>query len=223
MSSRLKWLHMICWLLLRGGWAIASSFLASQPIFHDIRGEPIRARDAFLPRQRAYFAALAESMCAESARLAQRTVLTDEQRTAVRIAVALLISSHADFVNTCVHSSIDKPHPSTSAGPLRLGGLFTEVGGFWLERFWQNRLSHLLDLLCVNSSAARPVLAIKANADAIPLGDAAVSAVIWDPPYYDNIDYDTVSRALPVRSGRGGPGHHRRAGVPASVASGRAD
>ena len=164
-----------------------------QPIFHDIQGEPIRARDAFLPRQRAYFAALAESMSAESALLAKRTVLTDAQRTAIRIAVALLISSQADFVNTCIHSSIDKPHPSTSAGPLQLGGLFTEVGGSWLERFWQNRLSHLLGLLRVNSSAARPVRAINANADAIPLGDASVSAVIWDPPYFDNIDYDTVA------------------------------
>jgi hypothetical protein len=165
----------------------------SQPIFHDIRGEPIRARHAFLPRQRAYFAALAESMSAESALLAKRTVLTDVQRTAVRIAVALLISSQADFVNTCIHSFIDKPHPSTPAGPLRLGGLFTEVGGFWLERFWRNRLTHLLDLLRMNSSAARPVQMIRANADAIPLGDAAVSAVIWDPPYYDKIDYDTVA------------------------------
>jgi hypothetical protein len=164
-----------------------------QPIFHDVRGQAIRARDAFLPRQRAYFGALAESMSAESALLAGRTALTETQRTAVRVAVALLISGQADFVNTCVHSFIDKPHPSTPAGPLRLGGLFTEVGGFWLERFWQNRLSHLLDLLRVNSSAARPVRAIKANADSIPLGDATVSAVIWDPPYYDNIDYDTVA------------------------------
>jgi hypothetical protein len=164
----------------------------SQPMFHDIRGDPIRARDAFLPRQRAYFAALAESMSAASALLTKRTALTDDQRMAVRVAVALLVSGQADFVNTFIHSSIDKPHPSTSAGPLRLGGLFTEVGGYWLERFWQNRLSHLLDLLQENSSAARPLRAIKANADAIPLGDAAVSAVIWDPPYYDNIDYDTV-------------------------------
>ncbi len=36
-------------------------------------------------------------------------------------------------------------------------------------------------------------MAIRANADAIPLRDAAVSTVIWDPPYYDNIDYETVS------------------------------
>jgi hypothetical protein len=165
----------------------------SQPIFHDIRGEPIRARDAFLPRQRAYFAALAESMSAESTRLARRTVLTDEQRTSVRIAVALLISSQADFVNTCMHSSIDKPHPSTLAGPLRLGGLFIEVGGFWLDRFWRNRLRRLLDLLRENASAARPVRTIRANANAIPLDDATVSAVIWDPPYNDDIDYDTVS------------------------------
>jgi hypothetical protein len=165
----------------------------NQPIFQDIRGEPIRARDAFLPRQRAYFAALAESMSAESALLARRTMLTDAQRAAVRIAVALLVSGQADYVNTCIHSSIDKPHPSTSAGPLRLGGLFIEVGGFWLDRYWGNRLSHLLGLLRVNSSAVRPVRAIKANAGAIPLGDAAVSAVIWDPPYYDNIDYDTVA------------------------------
>lgn len=165
----------------------------NQPIFHDVRGEPIRARDAFLPRQRAYFAGLAESMGAESALLARRTLLTDEQRTAVRVAVALLISGQADFVNTCIHSSIDKPHPSTPAGPLRLGGLFTEVGGFWLERFWQHRLNRLLDLLRLNSLTPRSVRAIQANADAIPLGDAAVSAVIWDPPYYDNIDYDTVA------------------------------
>jgi hypothetical protein len=165
----------------------------SQPIFYDIRGEPIRVRDAFLPRQRAYFAALADSMSAESALLVKRTALTEPQRTAVRVAVALLISGQADFVNTCMHSSIDRSHPSTLVGPLRLGGLFTEVGGFWLERFWQNRLNHLLSLLRANSSAPRPVRAIKANANAIPLANAAVSAVIWDPPYYDNIDYDTVA------------------------------
>ena len=164
-----------------------------QPIFHDIKGEPIRARDAFLPRQRAYFAALAESMSAESARLARRTVLTDRQRYSVRIAVALLISSQADFVNTCVHSSIDKPHPSTMAAPLRLGGIFIEVGGFWLDRFWRNRLRHLLYLLSENASAARPVRAIRANANAIPADDATVSAVIWDPAYNDDIDYDAVS------------------------------
>jgi len=168
-------------------------FPGSQPIFHDNRGGPIRAGDAFLPRQRAYFAALAESMSSESVALAKRTELTEAQRTAVRCAVALLISGQADYVNTCIHSSIDRPHPSTSAGPLRLGGLFTEVGGFWLERFWQARLSHLLRLLRMNASGTRPILAIRANADAIPLRNAAVSAVIWDPPYYDNIDYDTVS------------------------------
>ena len=67
------------------------------------------------------------------------------------------------------------------------------MGGFWLDRFWRNRLRHLVDLLRQNSSAARPVQAIQANADAIPLSEAAVSAVIWDPPYYDNVDYDTVS------------------------------
>jgi hypothetical protein len=165
----------------------------SQPVFHDAPGEPVRVRDLFLPRQRAYFAALAESMNTESALLAWRSTLTGEQRTAVRIAVALLISSQADYVNTCIHSSIDEPHPSTSVGPLRLGGLFTEVGGSWLERFWQNRLNHLLGLLRVSSSAARPVRAIKENANAIPLADAAASAVIWDPPYYDKIDYDTVA------------------------------
>jgi hypothetical protein len=164
-----------------------------QPIFHDAHGVPISARDAFLPRQRAYFAALAESVDAESALLAKRTALTEAQRTAVRTAIALLISGQADFVNTCIYSSIDKPHPSTTAGPLRVGGLFTEVGGSWLERFWQARLSHLLGLLRVNSSAARPVKTIRANAGAIPLDDESVSAVIWDPPYYDGIDYDTVA------------------------------
>jgi hypothetical protein len=164
-----------------------------QPIFHDAHGVPISARDAFLPRQRAYFAALAESIDAESVLLAKRTALTEAQRTAVRTAVGLLISGQADFVNTYIYSSIDKPHPSTTVGPLRIGGLFTEVGGSWLERFWQARLSHLLGLLRVNSSAARPVRAIRANAGAIPLADASVSAVIWDPPYYDGIDYDTVA------------------------------
>ena len=162
-----------------------------QSIFHDTRGEPISARNALLPRQRAYFAALAESMDRESALLAQRVGLTDDHRLAVRSAVALLISGQIDYVNTYTHWLADKPRPSTSAGPLRLGGLFTEVGGYWLERFWRNRLHRLLSLLQENSSAARPVRAIKADAAAIPLDDSAVSAVVWDPPYYDNIDYDT--------------------------------
>ncbi len=163
-----------------------------QPIFHDVRGSPISIQHALLPRQRAYFAALAESMDRESSLLARRVALTNDHRLAVRSAVALLISAQADYVNSYTHSSIDKTHPSTSAGPLRVGGLFTEVGGYWLERFWQNRLRHLLNLIKENASAERPVQAIKADAAKIPLGDAAVSAVVWDPPYYDNIDYNTA-------------------------------
>ena len=162
-----------------------------QSIFHDARGEPISARNALLPRQRAYFTALAESMDRESALLAQRAALTDDHLLAVRSAAALLISGQIDYVNTYTHWHADKPRPSTSAGPLRLGGLFTEVGGYWLERFWRNRLHRLLSLLRENSSAPRPVRAINADAAAIPLDASAVSAVVWDPPYYDNIDYDT--------------------------------
>ena len=41
-----------------------------QPLFYYARGEPISVRDALLPRQRAYFAALAESIDRESVLLA---------------------------------------------------------------------------------------------------------------------------------------------------------
>jgi hypothetical protein len=163
-----------------------------QSIFHDDRGEPISVHYALLPRQRAYFAALAESMQRESAFLARRAALTDDYRLAVRSAVALLISGQIDFVNTFNHSLADKPHPSTFVGPLRIAGLFTEVGGYWLERSWQNRLRHLLGLLRESSSSARSVRVIQADAAAVPLGDSSVSAVVWDPPYYDNIDYDVA-------------------------------
>lgn len=163
-----------------------------QPIFHDARGEPICVQYALLPRQRAYFAALAASMDRESALLVARTALTDEHRLAVRSAVALLISAQIDYVNTFSYWLVDKPHPSTSVGPLRIAGLFTEVGGYWLERFWRNRLHHLLSLLKENASNARPVQAIQADAADVSLGDSTVSAVVWDPPYYDNVDYDAV-------------------------------
>jgi uncharacterized protein YbaR (Trm112 family) len=164
-----------------------------QPIFHDARGEPIRVRNALLPSQRAYFAALAESMDRESKLLAERATLTDDHRLAVRSAVALLISAQIDDVNTFTHSLIDKPHPSTFAGHLRLTGLFTEVGGYWLERSWRSRLRQLLNQLQENSSIARPVQVIHASAANVPqLDDSSVSAVVWDPPYYDNIDYDTA-------------------------------
>jgi len=165
---------------------------AGNAIFHDVYGDPISVRNALLPRQRAYFAALAESMDRESALLNERSALTRDHRLAVRSAVALLISGQADHVNTYAHWLIDKPHPSTSAGPLTLGGLFTEVGGYWLERFWQNHLRHLLNLLQENSSSPRPVRAIQADAAEIPLDDSSVSAIVWDPPYYDNVDYDTA-------------------------------
>ena len=163
-----------------------------QSLFHDARGDPISVHYALLPRQRAYFAALAESMHRESATLARRAALTDEHRLAVRSAVALLISGQIDYVNTFNHWLVDRPHPSTFVGHLRIAGLFTEVGGYWLERSWSNRLRHLLGLLRENASYARPVRVIQADAAAVPLGDSAVSAVVWDPPYYDNIDYSVV-------------------------------
>ena len=164
-----------------------------QPLFHDARGAPVTVRNAWLPRQRAYFVALAESMDKQTALLAARAELTNDHRFAIRSAVALLISGQIDYVNTYTHWLVDKPQPSTFAGPLRLGGLFAEVGGYWLERFWQNRLRRLLSLLKENSSSARPVRAIQADATAIPLDDSTVSAVVWDPPYYDNVDYDAAS------------------------------
>ena len=163
-----------------------------QSLFHDARGEPVSARNALLPRQRAYFAALAESMNTQSALLAERAGLANDHLFAVRSAVALLISGQIDYVNTYTYWLVDKPHPPTFAGPLRVGGLFAEVGGYWLERFWNNRLRRLLSLLEQNSSSARPLRAIQADAAAIPLDDSAVSAVVWDPPYYDNVDYDAV-------------------------------
>jgi hypothetical protein len=165
-----------------------------QPMFPDSRGKPIIAGTALLPRQRAYFAALAESMHHESALLTRRSALTDEHRLAVRSAVALLISGQADYVNTYFHSFIDNPNPSTHAGPLTVAGLFTEVGGYWLDRHWRNRLRYLLRLLQENSTAPRPVKVIRADAAKIPLGDSAVSAIIWDPPYYDKINYDTADQ-----------------------------
>lgn len=161
-----------------------------QSIFHDARGEPISVRNALLPRQRAYFAALAESMARESVLLAERGTLTTEHRTAVRSAVALLISGQVDYVNTYAHWLVDKPHPSTFAGSLRLCGLFTEVGGYSLERLWQSRLRHLLSLLQERISSTCAVQAIHADAADIPIGDSSVSAVVWDPPYYDDVDYD---------------------------------
>jgi len=132
------------------------------------------------------------SRCRESTLLATRSGLTDEHRFAIRSAIALLISGQVDYVNTYTHWLSDKPHPSNFGGPLRLGGLFAEVGGYWLERFWQNRLRRLLSLVQENSSSERPLLAIQADAANIPLGDFTVSAVVWDPPYYDNVDYDAA-------------------------------
>jgi hypothetical protein len=163
-----------------------------QALFHDARGEPVGVSNSLLSRHRAYFAALAESMDRESALLATRSELTNEHRFAIRSAIALLISGQVDYVNTYTHWLSDKPHPSNFGGPLRLGGLFAEVGGYWLERFWQNRLRRLLSLVQENSSSIRPVLAIQADAADIPLGDSTVSAVVWDPPYYDNVDYDAA-------------------------------
>lgn len=163
-----------------------------QSIFHDAHGEPISVRDSLLPRQRAYFAALAESMARQSATLAERAEITPEHRFAVSAAVALLISGQIEYVNTYIHSFVDKPHPSTNAGPLQAGGLFAEFGGYWLERYWRTRLSRLLDLLREGASAARPVRAVQADAAKVPLGDSSAAAVVWDPPYYDNVDYDTA-------------------------------
>ena len=157
-----------------------------QSVFHDARGEPISVRSALLPRQRAYFAALAEAMDRQSALLAKRTALSADHRLAIRAAVALLISGQIDYVNMYAHWLVDKPHPSTSASHLRLGGLFTEAGGYSLERLWQSRLRHLLNLLQESSSAARTVRTIQADAGDAPIDDSSVSAVVWHPPDIDH-------------------------------------
>lgn len=163
-----------------------------QLLFHDALGKPVCARNALLPRQRAYFRALAESMDETSAALAERAELTAEHKLAVRSAVGLLISGQIDYVNTFTRWTADRPHPPTSAGSLRFSGVFAEVGGAWLDRFWANRLRRLLSVLRQNSAAGCPVHAIQADAAAVPLKDGAASAVVWDPPYYDNVDYYTA-------------------------------
>jgi len=163
-----------------------------QSIFHDGRGESISVDSALLPRQRAYFAAFAASMDKESKSLVARATLTEDQRFAIRSAVALLISGQIYYVNTYRHWLVHKPNPSTVAGTLPVGPLFTEAGGHRLERLWQGRLQYLLIQLRDRSSSARAVRAIQADAAAIPLDDSSVSAVVWDLPYFDKFHYDVA-------------------------------
>ena len=62
-----------------------------------------------------------------------------------------------------------------------------------IQRLWQRRISAMSAVIEGNASLPRTASVLSGDMAELPLEGERFDLVVWDPPYYDNIDYDLLT------------------------------
>lgn len=155
---------------------------------------PLTFREATSPRQAQLLRAAQESFRSVRDELADLGYAPDHA-AALLTMTALALSGLVDQLSTVarwdgrrrVIRGLDRAEWTWSPE-------FVEVGGTHLESQLRRRIDDLVRV--IESGPLEPtVAALSGDMRSLPLDDADFDLVVWDPPFYDNIDYER--NALP--------------------------
>lgn len=75
---------------------------------------------------------------------------------------------------------------------------FIELGGRTLEKLWQRRITAMITIIHANAALPRTARVLSGDMTRLPTERESFDFIVWDPPFYDNIDYDLL--AMPCTS-----------------------
>lgn len=112
---------------------------------------------------------------------------------ALSIYLALAASDLVDYLCTGAVLSHGHIQPALARAVWAPGYEFIEIGGRILERLWKRRITAMTTVIDANAMVPRTARVLPGDMTMIPTERESFDFVVWDPPFYDNIDYDLLA------------------------------
>jgi hypothetical protein len=187
-------------------------FPSSHSVFTRVRSREINWAMLTSPRQRAILAALRDAAVEELARTQARD-LPPRAAEAIGAQLALLVSSTLPYLTKAtVWSASGRLSPALSRTAWSPSSAYVEVGASTIKATWLRRLD---EVTAATRHAAQPLVRVRrADARHLEESDGVFDLAIWDPPFYDNVDYDSLASPFEQLLRSIAPEHPDLAGPP---------
>lgn len=156
------------------------------------RSGPISHRDGTTARQAGILDAFRRSIRRVRAEMADAGYAPD-RIVALSTYLGLAASDLIDHLCTGTVLRQGRIQPALSRGAWVPGYEFIEIGGRSIQRLWQRRISAMSAVIEGNANLPRTASVLSGDMAELPLEGERFDLVIWDPPFYDNIDYDLLT------------------------------
>ena len=156
------------------------------------RSGPISHRDGTTARQASILDAFRRSIRRAREEMADVGYAPD-RIVALSTYLGLAASDLIDYL--CTGTVLRQGHirPALAGGAWVSGYEFTEIGGRAIQRLWQRRISAMSAIIEGNAILPRTASVLSGDMVKLPLEGERFDLVVWDPPFYDNIDYDLLT------------------------------
>ncbi len=116
-----------------------------------------------------------------------------ERIVALSTYLALAASDLVDYLCTGAVWRQGRIQAALARAAWAVGPEFVEVGGRALAELWRRRITAMTAIIEANATLPGIASVVSGNMTTLPLESESADLVVWDPPYYDNIDYDLLA------------------------------
>jgi len=156
------------------------------------RSAPITYRIGVTARQATVLDALRRSVRHARDAMADEGYAPD-RIVALSTYLALAASDLVDYLCTGTRMRQDRIQPALALGAWTLSVEFAEIGGSALARLWQRRIEAMTAVIDANAQLPKAASVFPGDMTMLPLESGSADFIVWDPPFYDNIDYDLLA------------------------------
>ena len=156
------------------------------------RSGPISHRDGTTARQASILDAFRRSIRRAREEMADAGYAPD-RIVALSTYLGLAASDLIEYLCAGTVLRQGRIQPALSRGAWVSGYELAEIGGHVIQRLWQRRISAMSAVIESNASLPRTASVVSGDMVDLPLEGERFDLVVWDPPFYDNIDYDLLA------------------------------
>ena len=107
--------------------------------------------------------------------------------------LALAASDLVDYLCTGALVRQGRVQPALARPAWAPGVEVAEIGGGALARLWERRTVAMAAVIEANAGLPEVASVISGDMTMLPVESESADIIVWDPPFYDNIDYDLLA------------------------------